>query len=230
VLGETRTIDEIEMDLAHGAAGVVGQQLAAAVDPALDLAAFRRTREKLKARVRSGGGRKRVPGGGIPPGSSAERDLDGLVGEAFLFEQLRRSLPNFDDECWISENRTRYGLPGEGAAGRGFDFLYRDSEGLLTGPQGDRLCYIECKATSGEGDRPFIITAKEWEVAGECHRDQRGPAYVLVRVENVLVKPRIADIIVDPYALRVAGELFVVERDLWVHVGKPGEEEQDDGA
>src|SRR5439155_17331402 len=155
-----------------------------------------------------------------PPSLSRENralmELHGAIGEAYFFEQMRRVLPNFDESCWVSEIRARYGLEGGGRDDLGYDFEYRDSDGTLTARGDSPLCLVEVKATTREGSSPFPISSTEWNVAQECHSGQRESIYVIVRIESVNQNPRISDVLFDPIALIETGALAADSQDLWI--------------
>jgi hypothetical protein len=121
---------------------------------------------------------------------------------------------------WRSCNRSAYGLEGEGNDTLGYDFLYRDLENRLGGRADSPLCFIEVKASSGNGSESFPMTANEWDKARECHQTGES-VYIIVRVANVRDDPQIADVIIDPFGLYGEGQVAVVSRDIWVHVGQP---------
>ena len=73
-------------------------------------------------------------------------ERNGLLGEAFAYEVLRKQLPEFDASNWVSSNRQRYGLEAEGDDNLGYDFQYRDIDGKLTGRETAPLCFIEVKS------------------------------------------------------------------------------------
>ncbi len=157
-------------------------------------------------------------GGGVGfHGTSADRELTGLFGEAYLFELFRKNLAEFDDTCWMSASRKKYGLAGEGDDSLGYDFRYRDTYGTLQSVAG-MVCLIECKASTGEGTEAFPMSAKEWEMATECHhRTSDGYVYIIARVAYASDKPTLVDLIKDPFGLYRAKILQTTERDLWIY-------------
>ncbi|MDP9224031.1 MAG: hypothetical protein M3P18_09265, partial [Actinomycetota bacterium] len=166
----------------RGSDGLIAQRLRAAVDPGLSLSALR---DVERAAPAPGRNRRRAPGEPAvrvskPPRNEtpADRDLNGLIGEAFVFEQLRVLLEDFDDTAWISENRSRYGLLS-GPNEQRYDFRYRDIRNALTLPGGQPECHIEVKATSGDGNSPFPMSVPEWEHAIACHHS-REATYVVI--------------------------------------------------
>jgi hypothetical protein len=60
----------------------------------------------------------------------------------------------------------------------------------------------------------------EWDQArqGQCHEEDGDTVYVILRVFEADVKPRIGDVLVDPFAAHRPGEVRLAERDLWVTV------------
>ncbi|HYD51655.1 MAG TPA: DUF3883 domain-containing protein [Gemmatimonadaceae bacterium] len=225
--------DEFKSDFAKSGNGRVGAALRSKVDPTLDLAALangpRDVLPDLPAKSDSTGSRgEGSRHGKVPNGRKFQEVLrdqqnHGLLGEAFVFEQLRATLPGFDATCWESEAADAYGV-GSGEDGRGYDFRYLDSEGRLTARTDQPECLIEVKTTSGDGTGPFIMTAKEWSVALETHlaaaKGQSRQVYVIVRVANVLVAPSIVDCIIDPVAQQAANRLRRYEHAVLVTVGR----------
>ncbi len=86
------------------------------------------------------------------------------------------------------------------------------------------MCRIEVKATTGDGTQPFDMSTNEWEVAYDCHNSDGKEVYIIVRIRSVDTKPFIADVLVDPIAMREAGVLDYSSRNLLVAVGKAGED------
>lgn len=217
VLGITKTEKEVHNDLLSGSSGEIGSVLSGHVDERLDLFAMsNRQRLKVVTPDRRPSRRGRGGRGGITNKKELERI--GLLGEAFVYESFRRVLPNFDFSCWVSEKRELYGFEKAKDLGSGYDFIYNDNEGLLTGDKGDNVCLLEVKASSDDGDKPFPISVNEWAVAKECHRKDRDEIYIIVRAKNVYTKPEIFDILVDPVKLWYDGLLAIDNKDLWVHV------------
>jgi len=221
IFGRGLTEDTAAIDLLRGSVGEIGEQLKekAGLHP-FDPNLGKGVREKIvlpsgKARPGGGGGR-----GDSTQASKKDRELAGLLGEAFVYEYFRTNLPGFDEMAWRSCNRNAYGLEGPGDDSLGFDFSYQDNENRLAGRQDRPLCYIEVKATSGEGSEPFPMTVNEWEKARYCHQTADS-VYIILRVSHVRVNPMITDVIIDPFGLYGAGQVGVVSRDMWVYVGAP---------
>lgn len=222
VFGREQVEDDVIKDMLRGTTGEVGQRLRekaamSELDPHLGVS----TRGKVILKEWSGTRRGGRGGGGTD--ATKDRELIGLLGEAFVYELFRRTLPGFDEMSWQSRNRNAYGLEGDGDDSLGFDFQYRDIENRLVGRSNCPLCCIEVKTSTGDGSESFPMTANEWEKARECHLSQDA-AYVIVRVANARDDPRIADVVVDPFGLYGAGQVAVVSRDIWVHVGVPQSE------
>ena len=220
LLGQEQTEDDAAKDLLRGTTGSIGQRLKekAALHP-LDLNLGRGDRRKVvlpsgKTKTRGGGG----GGGGGSQENKRDRELAGLIGEAFIYEHFRIALPAFDEMAWRSWNRNAYGLEGEGDDSLGFDFSYRDIGNQLAGRLDRPLCCIEVKSSSGDGSEPFQMTTNEWEKAREC-RQTSDSVYIIMRVARVRDDPRITDVIIDPFGLYGAGQIAVASRDLWIHVG-----------
>jgi len=159
-------------------------------------------------------------GSGTTQANKKDRDIAGLLGEAFVYEHFRAKFPGFDEMAWRSRNRNAYGLEGEGDDSLGFDFSYRDNDNQLVGRQNRPLCYIEVKSSSGDGSEPFPMSVNEWEKARYCHQTT-DTVYIILRVSHVRDNPKIADVIIDPFSLYGAGQVGVVSRDMWVYVGAP---------
>ena len=221
LFGRGHTEDTAAIDLLRGTVGEIGKQLKekAGLHP-FDPNLGKGVREKIvlpsgKARTGGGGGR-----GDSTQASKKDRELAGLLGEAFVYEYFRANLPGFDEMAWRSCNRNAYGLEGPGDDSLGFDFSYQDNENRLAGRQDRPLCYIEVKATSGEGSEPFPMTVNEWEKARYCHQTTDS-VYIILRVSHVRDDPKITDAIIDPFGLYGEGHVGIVSRDMWVYVGAP---------
>jgi hypothetical protein len=223
--GITRSQEEFFRELILGSGGTLGKKLSEAVDPTLVLAALRDTHRQVptvpatrRGRFWSGTGRNT---------RMIERDQDtaitGLLGEAFVYEQFRKILRNFDETSWVSTNRTRYGLDDTGNDAYGCDFIYRDVDGTLTGRTDQPECLIEVKATSEAGSSPFPISINEWEKALSCHESCGRQIYVIVRVQHIRTAPTISDILVDPIHLWTTQRIACAAKDLWIYVGRPAE-------
>jgi hypothetical protein len=218
VLGRTRTEDEVEKDLLCGTTGAIGQELKSMAEKqALDIATLNVIRSKVL--IPPGKGKTRgSAGGGGGPGMGKDKELAGLLGEAFVYEQLRLTLPGFDERAWRSCNRNLYGLEGAGDDSLGFDFLYRDVEGRLTTRSDRPTCCLDVKASSGDGTEPFQMSANEGKKARECHESSNS-VYAIIRVAHVRDNPRIIDVVFDPFGLYRAGQLALTTGDMWIYVG-----------
>jgi hypothetical protein len=224
IFGREQTEDDCVKELLRGTAGVIGQMLkekAAIQSFDAKLGISVRGKVVLKTKTREGGG----GGGGTE--NTKDKEIVGLLGEAFVYETFRISLPGFDEMSWRSCNRNAHGLEGEGNDSLGFDFLYRDIENRFAGRANRPLCCIEVKASSGSGSDSFPMTANEWEKARECHQSEES-VYIIMRVASARDDPHIADIIIDPFGLYGAGQVAVVSRDIWVYVG--GTQSESDSA
>lgn len=220
LLGVRLDEDEIERDLARGSVGELGSRLTSAVSPTLDLRRLSAAHRSPAVLPERGSPGERGHHAARTTDVRAERELNGRLGEAFVFEQFRKLLPAFDETCWVSSNRVAYGL-GEVAADDdlGYDFLYRDVAGALIDKADAPTCHIEVKATGGDDPRaPFPMTTAEWKDAYECHRGGSA-AYVIVRVGNVRTTPEIFDVLIDPVALWHEGKLRYRAQDLQVYAG-----------
>ena len=91
---------------------------------------------------------------------------------------------------------------------------------------GRPICYLEVKASSGDGTEPFQISVNEWNKAHECHQSNNS-VYAIIRVAHVRDGPRIVDIIRDPFGLYCRGQLALSAQEMWVHVGAPIEPSED---
>lgn len=218
LFGNDEPADTLEDDLRAGSAGKIGEAMERLVSSSLDLAALGTGVRATLVDSSSDGARgtKGGKGGGGGAEARADRELNGLLGEIFVYEQFRRLLDDFDEYAWKSENRTNYGFSA-GQDGLGYDFLYIDRAGKLTGSPGLE-CRIEVKATSGDGSAPFPMTTPEWDSAQACHYSGGKSCFLIVRVADVRTAPRIVDIIRDPFALWKARNLTISARDLWVRV------------
>jgi hypothetical protein len=218
-LGVEAPADELAADLRKGADGRLGQSIRDSVNPALSLATLlalaRSTAPAPKSRAHSGGGSHSGFDGSV---DAQEKELSGCLGEAFVFEQLRALLPEFDETNWVSANRQRYGLE-PGSDTHGCDFIYRDVEGKLTQSAEHPECLIEVKSTGAEIPGPFPLSIGEWSTAQACHESSGRRVYVIIRVSNVRGKPRIADVLLDPVALWEKGQISLRSQDMWVYSG-----------
>jgi hypothetical protein len=219
-LGIEGSFATIEHDLRAAGGGEVGAALGEYAEADVDLGSFRlKDRPVISTGFTTpglgGGG-----GGGGPaePTTRRERELNGLLGEAFIFETFRRRLPNFDASCWVSKNRERYGTGGEGSDVEGYDFRYVDEAGLLTGSETWPTCLIEVKATSERHPKEFTLSRNEMDVARK-HSGSDAAVYMIVWVAEVRTRPHIFDILIDPMALWLRRSISLTWKDLRVHVG-----------
>ncbi len=220
ILGCSLEPDMVTNDLGHGSGGILGEKLGALASEAVDLQKLRTASEQGQPRVptgRGGGGRSGWTYRADSGADSEAKELNGLIGEAYVYEVFRRELPEFDHHCWRSGNACRYGAAGSGDDSLGADFQYWDIGGRLSGTDSSPECWIEVKATSGDGDEPFFLTASEWELARECHRSNGGRLYVIVQVARVRSRPSIARVLRDPIHLQQRGLLHIETKDFLVY-------------
>jgi hypothetical protein len=214
VLGRQLSTTEIRQGLSAGSAGAIGTALAAAAALGFDSSILGGARASLPAPRSQPGAR----GVAVPRGARRELELVGDLGEAFVHEWLSLMLQaDYGPECWVSQARERYGYPASGNDNLGCDFKVPDLFGRLFG-QPAQLFHLEVKSTSTDGGGPFPMSRPEWDEAARCHHDGEGAIYVIVRVFNVMARPYIGDVIVDPVAAEIRGELRITERDLWVKI------------
>ncbi len=220
VLGSEWTQELFDESAAAGPAGELAKRLGDAVIPILDLAALRdvarnRVEQKVKqTRISGGGGwgaKKRVP--------DKYLEMLGAVGEYFAYEQLKALCPYFDIMNWRSKARELFGYePGDD--GLGYDFEYTDIDGKLTGKIGAPQCLIEVKSTAGDCGDAFEMSTNEWEMARRCHEYPENGTYVIIRIANVVTKPRLVDLLIDPIELHLQGVLDYSSRDLLIILGQ----------
>ena len=197
---------------------------AAAQQPGVDLTSLGGDRETLPATTRrpesDGRRRSRTRSGAIQE-SEADRDLNGKIGEIFVYEWLKAlNLPDFDPECWISTNRCAYGGYPDGNDSAGYDFRIVDTDGRLSSRKGTH-CLLEVKATSGDGSDPFKISENEWQQARDAHHSKGDQQYLILRVAYVRMKaPQIVDILRDPYELMIQQKLRIFGTDLTAQAGR----------
>ena len=225
VLGLALTDDEIRDDLAAGSAGSLGAKLAMAAANSVPPGLLDASRRPLPAvdgvdRGRRDGGNsgKRSKSKGKP---AREPEIVGDLGESLVHEWLTRELgEHYDPACWKSGARERYGLPGAGDDGLGYDFEVSDSTGKLF-PGSPGRVWIEVKSTRTDGSGPFPMSRNEWDTARRCHEGPAGSLYVIIRVFSADTEPSIGDVLLDPFAAHRRGEVQLAERDLWVTVSPP---------
>ena len=219
ILGFEKTQSEIDADLAAGGDGEIEHELCQFVQSDLDFSALvcrERALLDIESRVRSSGG----AGGWRNTQRGDEDELVGYLGERFVHEHFNAAeFPDYDASCWVSENRGGYKGQTSDPVIDGCDFRYRDSAGRLTGRDDAPLCFIEVKATTGDGRAPFPITFNEWRLAQECHDDGKERVYVIVRVRQMQEAPEIFDVIVDPVKAFQDGWLRTRDKDLYLVVG-----------
>jgi hypothetical protein len=223
VFGASLGEEALRSDLLRGTGGKIGEKLGQFATGQVSLAALAMgERNAVAPSERGEGGRRtrraRDGNNGKPPRDDTE--LTGLIGEAFVYEWLRGQLPGFDERAWVSKNRSRYGLADVGEDDLGYDFCYRDVEGRLQGRMDRPTYYIEVKASAGDGESAFPMSANEWEQARECHGIQ-DQVYVVIRIADVRSGPRVSDVIYDPFGLYRKGQIALTASDMWVRVGKP---------
>lgn len=224
LLGVQLTRNEVITDLAKASAGKLGQALSAAAkrSAAPGVLRNRQHNQAMLPERRVGGGTRTSIGRSGTAHPNADNELTGILGEGFVFEYLKECLPEFDESCWRSTNRKAYGLADTGRDDLGYDFEYTDLQGCLTGRTDRPCCYIEVKATSGDGTEAFPITVNEWEMAQRCHDNPRDTVYLIIRVEHVGSQtPRVWEILIDPIQLWTQKEIAISHHDLWVYVGRP---------
>lgn len=221
VLGTEVAEGQLDAELLKGSTGTIGAKVKERVDPDLDLSNFRKQRKQLEKTEPGHRGRKkgrRIREDGGPPAGADERNqLTGLMGEAFVYEQLRVSLPETAGLRWVSRNAKQYGVDGEADNDAGYDLRAVDVEGKISGIKGAD-CLIEVKSSTGDACGPFPMSWNEWSVADECHEEE-GRCYVIFRVAFADSDPALVDVIVDPVGLEREQVLRVSSKDLWVRVG-----------
>ena len=223
ILGQQIIESELDIILGQGSDGTLGQRLAGAVDEEIDMAslAMKPRNPITKPDPMTLGGRGGHGGGGAGGGGRRADPQAGLLGEAFVYESFRNTLPDFDVACWVSDSRRKYGIDGKGDDGLGYDFEYTDVERKLTGAPDRPHCLIEVKSTTSTHDESFPMTANEWAVAEQCYKKLRKAEYVIVRVLDVKSAPVIADVVVDPVRLWREGKLALENRDFVVRTALP---------
>ena len=208
---------EVDADLSRGSDGCIGAEVRRHVPATLDFALLRQLTSPTVPSRAVGGARGRRGGTNRSPAETeSDRQLNGLLGEVFVYELLRDRLPGFDFQCWRSSNAVRYGVATECDDGLGADFLYHDVAGTLTGRADGPEVYVEVKATSGEGKTPFELSANEWETALQIHHERGSRAYVIIRISHVRSEPIVHRVFVDPVQLKRDGLLVMEDADLRV--------------
>jgi hypothetical protein len=223
ILNTTKTETKFDEDLMLGSSGEIGALMIQHMNISLDMASLiNREREKVAIEWINRGRRTRGGGGGHA--NNKEKEQNGLLGEIFAYETFRQVLPGFDYSCWVSENREKYGFEAPSEAGRGYDFVYFDSENIMTGQALTNLCFIEVKSSGDDGLKPFPMTTNEWACAKECYDGNEEAVYIIVRVKNVRTSPEIFDIIVDPVKHWHEGRLAIENKDIYIQVSLKGVE------
>lgn len=218
ILGHQIIEDKFDEILGHGSSSSIGKAIADAVDEQIDMVSLA-TRDRVQitrpSEFPKSGNRSHREGGGGGSGRKADPHA-GLLGEAFVYESFCKLLPDFDVGCWVSDSRRKYGIDGKGDDGLGYDFVYTDVEGKLTGITNQPHCLIEVKSTALTENESFPMTANEWNVAVQCYRGLRKEQYVIVRVLSAKSAPVIADVVVDPVRHWHEGKLALENRDFIV--------------
>ena len=223
ILGLKKTSKEIEADLVVGGDGDIERKLSEHVQSGLDLRALAR-RERARLGPDSNVLRRGGTGGWRTTERRDEDELVGFLGELFVHQHLMAGeFPDYNNSCWVSENRGGFGGQTSEPVILGCDFRYRDVAGRLSGRKDAPLCFIEVKTTTGDGGAPFPITSNEWHLAHECHDEGEGQVYLIVRVQQMLDAPEIFDVVVDPVQAFREGWLRTRDKDLYLVVGRPVE-------
>lgn len=229
VLGVQLSDAEVRDDLASGSAGRLGSRLVEAAAAKIPDGLLEASRRPLPRPTAGGGGSSGGRGGpsGGEGGTGGRRiptrepGLIGDLGEAFVHEWLTLALgEHYGPESWKSRARERYGFPGFGDDGLGYDFDVLDPAGNLF-PGAPSRVYIEVKSTQANNFGPFQMSRNEWDTARRCHAAHGGPLYVIVRVFQADTTPYIGDLISDPFDAYQRDEVRLLERDFWVTVAPP---------
>ncbi|MDQ2668796.1 MAG: DUF3883 domain-containing protein [Gemmatimonadota bacterium] len=208
---------ELDSDLVRGSDGLIGEMLRRHIVEPIDFAKARQPGPPpTRSGGRRGGGRSSRRDPQYWADRQDEREINGMLGEAFVYELFRDRLPGFDFQCWRSMNAVRYGTASEGDDTLGADFIYQDSSGLLTGRSDAPEVYLEVKATSEEGVAPFELSAGEWNTALRLHHEACARVHAIVRIEHVRDAPRLFRVYVDPVRLSHEGLLTIETADLRV--------------
>ena len=143
------------------------------------------------------------------------------MGELFAYLHLRRLLVSkagdAEDLRWVSKSRERFGMP-EGDDDLGYDIELIDLQGVF-GERG-RTCFVEVKATMGDGSGAFQMSLPEWAKAQECET-QDNSAYIIARVAYVTDPERVhmAALLENPCELWRKGVLAVDTAGLYMWYG-----------
>ena len=216
LFGSQEDESKVTGDLTLGSTGEIGKRLRDAMKSQTPTAnASERAKVQVPTSKGGGGGGQSGPDG---EENRHQRQLTGRLGEACFYEWGLLHLPEFDERAWRSECRDFYGLEGGGLEGLGFDFSYRDANGVLTGRNDKPMCKIEIKSSAGDGSEPFPITSSEWNTARECH-SKNDEEYVIVRIAFVRTSPVITDVICDPFELYRKGQIGFATKDMRMFVG-----------
>lgn len=219
LLGQSLTDSEIRNQLLAGTSGTLGSMLVTAARLPLDPNVAAGVRIPLPPAGDGTSGKRGAGGGGRGSAkSNRETEIIGDIGEAFFHEWLSARLESdYGADCWVSHARARYGFPPAGNDDLGYDFRVSDPTGSLFGKPATTFL-IEVKSTSTDGAGSFPMTRHEWEQARRCHEADGVEVYAIVRIFSTNDKPRIGDVIVDPFSGLLNGSVRLAERDLWVTV------------
>ena len=218
VAGLSLAATELEADLSRGSDGRIGAEVRRHLPAELEFDALRQLAlPTVHRRSRRGGRGTRTGASREPMETDSDQQLNGLLGEAFVYELFREQLPGFDFQCWKSGNSLRYGVASEYNDALGADFLYHDVSGMLSGRTDAPEVYLEVKATSEEGSAPFELSANEWETALRISLENTNRVYVILRVARVRTAPKLHRIFVDPVQLKRDGFLLIEDADLRVY-------------
>ncbi|KAJ7125259.1 hypothetical protein C8R44DRAFT_980460 [Mycena epipterygia] len=165
---------------------------------------------------------------GGAPATPAEY-VNGVLGEFFIFETLKKMLPHFTIDNWTSELRGEipglppYPPPADSVA----DFRYSDTEGILTNILFGNATFnawaerwpeyhIEVKSTSASEETPFHMSARQLRLASQytlpaVPAEGQVPTemYVLTRVWNIRSTPSFT-FCPDPHRRIYTGGLRIV--------------------
>ncbi|MFT5686396.1 MAG: hypothetical protein ACI8RZ_007352, partial [Myxococcota bacterium] len=219
LIGTTLSQAHFKEQFLSGSTGPIGSTLKDAAADSLNFDDLRGKHSRLPQPTAPSKESKKSRVGKPNPGAQNTQEI-GALGEAFVYEQLRKlDLPGFDASCWVSSAAAAYGIQGLSDDGCGYDFLYRDPTGKLIGRPA--LCLIEVKSTVKSGQGSFIVSINEWQVAQDCHHSSDDRVYLIIRVGQMRHTPEITDILVDPVAMEARGEIRLSGQALKVTVGAP---------
>ncbi|KAJ7725654.1 hypothetical protein DFH07DRAFT_931477 [Mycena maculata] len=174
------------------------------------------------------------PGSGVAPfvrrtqTTPAER-ANGVLGEYFIYELLRKNLPDFTMDNWTSELRGEIPDFPPHSAGSMADFHYTDEQGVLTRTLfGEDIYkkwadhwpqyYLEVKSTSGQHQTvPFHMSSRQLELVCQASLLTLGAqdliptaVYVLVRVWKIRSQAPSFAFSPDPHCKVYTGGLKVI--------------------